>query len=199
MSPAASDAHFGKDGAPAVLSCTAGLWSIELDNGWALRAIGLEILTEERRYLSSSPDCVCIAEVSPDGGSRILCRFPGLTACIQILKVLEHAFVYDCVVTNTGTSDLRIRSISPIDHSPSVYSGGQDLFTVSKHTRVIVCPAERCNGYEGPAGGHTRPTERLERAAPNLAQQCGHALGRLQDCWCVQLDRHRRADTARSG
>lgn len=128
-----------------VLTCERGLYTIELPGGWMLKALGLAITTEERQLYSTDRDCVSSVE-----GARVTFRFPELTAQIDVLEVGERRFIYDCAVTNTSPSPLRIRSITPVDHTPAVYMGGPNPFLVSKETKVMVYPAERCYGYEGP-------------------------------------------------
>src|SRR5659263_51664 len=124
------------------LSCDKGLWSVKIQERIEINDLVLSILTEKELLSSVDEECTCIIV-----GAKITFCFPNLTACIEIQKADSQSLVYDCTITNTSELEQRIISITPTSYQGDWFADG--FFVMSKETKVLTCPAERCYGYDG--------------------------------------------------
>jgi hypothetical protein len=136
---------------PPTIDPKNGSWSTEHDFPAWMGRLSFAVLTEEA-YLSSAR-VPCEVSSLPDGAG-VSFAFRGLEGRLEFVESGPGHLVYRVLVRNTGTADLRLRKIWPVQHDGGLYGPVK----VSPRTRVLTMPAERSYGDDGPKDLETSRT-----------------------------------------
>jgi len=120
-----------------------GLWSMNWGERLALDRLKFSLVTETRMYASIQRDCTIKL-----GDNELRFHFSDLTAIVKFQGLSDASFVYETEIHNESAEDIRIRSCTPLSYVGEWDDAG--LFNFSKQATMMVCPAERCYGEEGP-------------------------------------------------